>query len=229
MKDVWRVCNLRELRHLLYLHLHYAYNVTHWNPITDLGESAFSLRQAHCYCSFDEYSVAWLGRIQKSQQILSFTGLTQLNQDSPWPQIRARQQNFTFQGTLYRCKVNHPSKHSQNLQAARHLPNWKHCTVLCWHFLTDSQPNQHVIGSWCLPLPFHFHCECVHCITQKDRCWQDGDRFSNVCALSMSTDVLAMHSHTNTYDPESGEFTRSSVAICYQSEAGRKKYFKTEQ
>lgn len=41
----------------------------------------------------------------------------------------------------------------------------------------------------------------VSCLTQRGRCWQDGERFSNACALSARADVVPAHSlsYTHTY------------------------------
>ena len=70
-------------------------------------------------------------------------------------------------------------------------------------------------------LALHVHCGRVSCFARGGRFWQDGDRFSNVCALSVKADVLNVHKHTHAHThthmhcskPVSGEFALSSV-VC---------------
>lgn len=81
------------------------------------------------------------------------------------------------------------------------------------------------------PLLLHVHCGRVCRLTQEGRCWQDEDRFSNVCALSVKADVLTVHSqkHTLTHTYMAIQClgilpTALLSVICYQQKTGKVKY-----
>lgn len=104
-----------------------------------------------------------------------------------------------------------------------HLPNWE--PVMCWHFLGDSRPNQHVTGSWCLPLVLHIHCwTCLmpHSKRQVLAGW--GKVLECMCSFSESRccprsfSFLHAHIHANVCVCTPGEFPRGSMlsAVYYQ-------------
>lgn len=64
------------------------------------------------------------------------------------------------------------SKHLHECPAKSTFAQWETNDVLCWHFLSDSGPNQDVTASWCLLVVLQVYC--CRCCTQEDRCWQVG-------------------------------------------------------
>lgn len=67
-----------------------------------------------------------------------------------------------------------------------------------WHFLSDSEPNNMSLALDAFPFFFSVYCGCVFCLSQGGRCWQDEDSFSNIYALSVKADVLALQSYSHT-------------------------------
>lgn len=104
-----------------------------------------------------------------------------------------------------------------------HLPNWE--PVMCWHFLSDSRPNQHVTGSWCLPLVLHIHCwTCLMLHSKRQVLAGWGKVLECMCSFSESRccprsfSFLHPHIHANVCVCTPREFLHGSMlsALYYQ-------------
>lgn len=150
-----------------------------------------------------------------------------------WPRSSCSTAGFALRSVqLTEAGSKQPCKHSQNHAASKTRKTFSltggSCGTLSWHFLSDSQPNQHVTGSWCLPFRLLVHCGHVSCFTGVGRRRTGFQMFVLFQWKQMFSTYILTHTLECVCTSTTqclGTLPKALMSVtCYQLKTGSRKY-----